>query len=530
MNGKSLPSARRRVIVVGAGMGGLVAALLIAARGHDVTILEKAARPGGKLRTVAINGQDIDSGPTVFTMRWVFDAILGQAGTSLDDHLALTRAEILARHSWEDGSTFDLNADRAATADAIGVLAGAQEAKGYLAFCQRTAEVFQSLDASFLQDPSPSPLGLARSAGLSGLVALARIKPFTTLWRVIEGYFRDARLRQLFGRYATYCGSSPFEAPGPLMLIAHVEQTGVWLVEGGMMRIARMLEQLARDRGAVFSYGADVAEIVVTDGAATGVRLASGEMIEADAIVFNGDPAALFSGMLGSSAESAVAAWKPKQRSLSALTWSIAGKAKGFPLSRHTVFFSDDYRSEFNDILRQHRLPADPTIYVCAQDRGAAADSQESGSGEERLLLLVNAPARADEQPLSDAEIASCEKRVTKRLARAGLSIDAPAEKRSVTTPTDFAMMFPGSGGALYGKASHGWAASFERPGARSPIPGLYLTGGAVHPGPGVPMAALSGSHAAQAVLKDLASTATFHATATPGGTSTQSAKTAKMH
>jgi 1-hydroxycarotenoid 3,4-desaturase len=530
MNGKSLPSARRRVIVVGAGMGGLVAALLIAARGHDVTVVEKAARPGGKLREVTLDGHDIDSGPTVFTMRWVFDAILAQAGASLDDHLLLTRAEILARHSWEDGSTFDLSADKASTADAIGLLAGAEEAKGYLAFCQRTAEVFQSLDASFLRDPSPSPIGLARSAGLSGLVALARIKPFTKLWRVIEGYFRDPRLRQLFGRYATYCGSSPFEAPGPLMLIAHVEQTGVWLVEGGMMRIATMLEGLARDRGAVFSYGADVAEIAITDGAATGVRLASGEVLQADAVVFNGDPAALFSGMLGSPAASAVAPWKPKQRSLSALTWSIAGKADGFALSRHTVFFSGDYKSEFTDILSHHRLPGDPTIYVCAQDRDAGAESPRPGTGDERLFLLVNAPARADELPLSDAEIASCEKRVTKRLARAGLSIAAPAAKRLVTTPQDFATMFPGSGGALYGKASHGWAASFERPGARSSIPGLYLTGGAVHPGPGVPMAALSGSHAAQAVLKDLASTATFHTTATPGGTSTRSAKMAKMH
>jgi len=529
MNHKSA-SARRRVIVIGAGMGGLVTALLIAARGYEVTVLEKAARSGGKLRQVTVDGHAIDSGPTVFTMRWVFDAILAQVGASLDDHLVLTRAEILARHSWEDGSTFDLNADKQATADAIGHFAGPQEAKGYLAFCQRTAEVFQSLDNSFLRNSSPSPFGLARNAGLSGLVGLARIKPFTTLWRVIESYFRDPRLRQLFGRYATYCGSSPFEAPGPLMLIAHVEQAGVWLVEGGMIRVANMLEQLAKDRGAIFSYGADVAEIVMTNGAATGVRLASGELVQADAVVFNGDPGALFGGMLGDQAVSAVAPWRPKQRSLSALTWSIAGRTEGFALSRHTVFFSGDYRSEFTDILRQHRLPIDPTIYVCAQDRDASADSQGRAGGDERLFLLVNAPARADEVPLSDAEIASCKRRVTERLARAGLNIEAQDRKRSVTTPQDFARMFPGSGGALYGKASQGWAASFERPRARSSINGLYLTGGAVHPGPGVPMAALSGSHAAQAVVEDLTSTATFHATATPGGTSTRSAKMARMH
>lgn len=509
-------------------MGGLVSALLLGASGYAVTVLEKNARPGGKLREVMMGARGVDSGPTVFTMRWVFDAILSAVGANLDDHLKLTRAEILARHSWEDGSTFDLFAERAASADAIGRLAGSKEAKGYLAFCQRTEEVFQSLNASFMENPSPSPIGLARNAGLSGLVALARIKPFTSLWKVIESYFADPRLRQLFGRYATYCGSSPFDAPGPLMLIAHVEQTGVWLVEGGMMRIADMLERLAKVRGVTFSYGADVAEIIVKSGTATGVRLGSGERIDADAVIFNGDPAALFSGLLGEGPRNAIVPWKSAERSLSALTWSLEAKAKGFPLSRHTVFFSGGYSQEFDDILNRQTLPTDPTIYVCAQDRDASAPGTEP-NGDERLFLLVNAPARADDKPLSETEIASCEKRVTARLARAGLSLSAPAERRHRTAPSDFAAMFPGSGGALYGRASHGWAASFQRPGARTPIRGLYLAGGAVHPGPGVPMAALSGRHAAQAVSADLASTTSFHTTATPGGTSMPSAKTDTM-
>lgn len=523
----SPPRSQRRVVVVGAGMGGLVSALLLAVHGYSVRLVEKNAVSGGKLREVEIGGHGVNSGPTVFTMRWVFEAIFASAGVRLDDTLQLTRADILARHAWTDGSTFDLHADRMTSADAVGRLAGAKEAKGYLAFCQRTEEVFQSLNASFIENPSPSPIGLARDAGLSGLVALARIKPFTALSKVIEGYFRDPRLRQLFGRYATYCGSSPFEAPGPLMLIAHVEQTGVWLVHGGMIRIAEALERLARDRGVTFSHGSDVAEILVKDGAATGVRLGSGEIIEADAVVFNGDPAALFTGLLGDEVRPAAPPWTPKQRSLSALTWSLKGKVDGFQLSRHTVFFSQDYRREFADILDRGRVPDDPTIYVCAQDRNASAGG-DAPSGEERLLLLVNAPAL--EKPLSETEVASCEKRVMERLARAGLNLSVPKGQRVVTTPTGFATLFPGSGGALYGRASHGWAASFQRPGARTPIRGLYLAGGAVHPGPGIPMAALSGSHAAQAVAMDFASTASFHTTAMPGGTSTRSAKTGTMH
>lgn len=514
-----------RVVVVGAGMGGLAAALRLAAKGFDVTVVERGRQPGGKLREVPVMGHGIDSGPTVLTMRWVFEELFAAGGERLEDHLSLARASVLARHSWEDGSVFDLHADMDETADSIGALAGAVEARGYRAFCARAAEVFRTLNGPFMENPTPSPMGLAGAAGLGGLPALSRIQPFTSLWSVIGQYFRDPRLRQLFGRYATYCGSSPYEAPGPLMLIAHVEQMGVWLVDGGMIRLAKAAEGVAGGLGVTFRYGEGVTSIAVERGRATAVVLSSGERIQADAVVFNGDPAALFSGLLGESVRGAVAPWPARSRSLSALTWSIRGDAHGFPLSRHTVFFSRHYRNEFDDVLGRGRLPREPTIYVCAQDRDDAGALP--AHGRERLFVLVNAPANADTNPLSEAEIASCETRVMDRLARAGLIISAPPEARVATSPVDFARMFPATGGALYGRSSHGWAASFQRPRARTRIRGLYLAGGAVHPGPGIPMAVLSGNHAASAVTADLASTASFPRAATHGGTSMRSVTTA---
>ena len=482
-------------------MGGLVAALLLGAQGFAVTLLEKAGRPGGKLREVAVDGVGIDSGPTVLTMRWVFETIFAAAGTRLEDHLTLTAADILARHAWQDGSTFDLHADPDRTAAAVERLAGKAEARGFCAFRRRIAEVFDTLNAGFIEHPAPSPMGLTRALGIGGLGALSRIEPFTPLASVVARYFKDARLRQLFGRYATYCGASPFLAPGPLMLISHVEQLGVWLVDGGLIRLAEVLASLSRQHGVSLRTGADVASILFRDGRAAGVRLASGETLSADAVVFNGDPMALASGLLGPEARAAVPAWGIRDRSLSALTCSIRGKAAGFPLARHTVFFSRDYAREFDEILRREKLPEDPTIYVCAQDRDAAGS--ELPAGPERLFLLVNAPARADTHPLEEAEVAACEKRVMARLARSGLTISSADRTR--TGPAQFAALFPATGGALYGRSSHGWASSFQRPGARTKIRGLYLAGGGVHPGPGMPMAALSGRHAASAVMAECA-------------------------
>lgn len=514
----------RRVIVVGAGVGGLVSALVLGAAGCAVTVLERAAQPGGKLREVVVDGHGIDSGPTVLTMRWVFEAIFAAVGARLEDQVTLTAADILARHAWQDGSRLDLHADPLRTQEAIARLAGRREAEGFHAFRHRAKEVFETLNAAFVEHPAPSPMRLTRAMGIGGLAALARIEPFTPLASVVARYFKDPRLRQLFGRYATYCGASPFAAPGPLMLIAHVEQLGVWLVEGGLIRIAEALAYLGRRNGVTLATEAPVASLLVEDGRAVGVRLEDGRTLAADAVVFNGDAAALPAGLLGQDATKAVPAYGVRDRSLSALTWSIHGEARGFPLAHHTVFFSRDYAREFDEIFRREQLPEDPTIYICAQDRNAAGSP--APDGPERLFLLVNAPARADRNPLSEAEVAACETRVMARLARSGLTISALPGHRVRTGPDTFAALFPGSGGALYGRSSHGWASSFQRPGARTRIRGLYLAGGSAHPGPGIPMAALSGRHAADAVMADLGSTNGWRPAAMPGGISTQSAMT----
>jgi 1-hydroxycarotenoid 3,4-desaturase len=517
----------RRVVIIGAGIGGLACAIDLARSGRDVLVVDKADAPGGKLREVKIAERVLDAGPTVFTMRWVFDELFADAGASLDDHLTLRAAHTLARHAWSRDERLDLFADIERSVDAIGAFANAAEARRYRAFCARAASVYGTLEAPFLRGSRPSPMSLTTRVGWRGLPDLMRISPFSSLWSSLGGYFHDPRLRQLFGRYATYCGSSPFAAPATLMLVAHVEQQGVWLVDGGMHRVAQALSGLATRLGATVRLGCEVEEIVVRDGRAVGVktRCADGEteFVAADAIVFNGDVAALGAGLLGAGARAARPPRVHGKRSLSAVTWNIVGRGDGFPLHRHNVFFGSDYKAEFDAIFAGGAVPNDPTVYVCAQDRDDAG--QTAHGDDERLLCLVNAPARGDDAPLDALEIARCRQRMTSVLARCGLTIEADPTRIVTTTPSDFERLYPGSGGALYGQASHGWAASFSRPGARSRVANLYLAGGTVHPGPGVPMAALSGRQAASSLIADRAkgraSTARFPPPATRGGMST---------
>ncbi len=484
----------KHAIVIGAGMGGLASAIDLAASGFRVTLLERQSVPGGKMREVMVDGSGIDSGPTVFTMRWVFDSLLQHAGTSLDSCVELVEAEDLARHAWLDGSRLDLYADLDRSVEAIAEFAGSDEADAYRRFAQDSASVFETLDESFMRREKPGPVGLTLSVGLLRLNRLFQTKPFTSLWAELGRVFKDPRLRQLFARYSTYCGSSPFQSPATLMLIAHAERAGVWMVRGGMQRFAEALLETAEHCGVETRLETSVDEVLVDRRGVTGVRLQDGETLMSDCVVFNGDVNALTHGMLGRGVAKAVPDRRKEERSLSAVTWSMKATTRGFPLRYHTVFFGADYRAEFDAIFKRQTVCDEPTLYLCAQDRiGGTAPEQA-----EKLFVLMNAPPRA----LSQSEIDDFEARAFSLLGRHGLGVDIASVER--TLPSDFDARFPGSDGAIYGWPTHGAFGTFKRSGSRSSIKGLYFAGGTVHPGPGIPMASLSGRIAAQSIREDL--------------------------
>jgi 1-hydroxycarotenoid 3,4-desaturase len=487
--------------IIGAGIGGLAAAITLAAGGQSVTVVEASGAPGGKLCEVEIDGRRMDAGPSVLTLRRVFDGLFETAGTSLDAQLRLVPSPLLARHYWDAGQSLDLFADTRHSAAAIGEFAGAAAAREFLAFSRQARQVFNALERSYMHAQRPGVAALTAAIVREDPRNLLALQPFTTLWKALSRQFADPRLRQLFARYATYCGSSPFSAPATLMLVAHAEAAGVWLVEGGLHQLAQALANAAARLGVQFQHRRRVVDLRRDAGRFT-VVCDDGGALCSDSVVFNGDVAALRAGLLGDAARAAVGtAPAGASRSLSAVTWNLLATPRGVPLAHHTVFFSADYAREFRALHEDRAGAADPTVYVCAQDRDPSGT--QAHGGVEPLFCLVNAPPRGEQQPMTPEELTQCEHRMWKRLARSGLRIEPGRSMPCVTTPTQFARLYPGTQGALYGTATHGWRASFTRPSSRTRLPGLYLAGGSVHPGPGLPMAALSGRLAAMALLQD---------------------------
>lgn len=506
--------SRTRVVVIGAGVGGLASAIRLAAAGLSVTVLERHTHAGGKIRTLPSAAGPVDAGPTVLTMRQMFDDLFACAGARLDDHVSLIRQDLLARHGWSDGSQLDLFASPDQSATAVRDFAGSKSEAEFRAFCDRSRALFEAFDAPMMRAAEPKLGALTRHV-LSNPSVIGAMAPLSTLASMLRRQFSDPRLAQLFGRYATYVGGSPYQAPAVLGLIWHAEATGVWVVKGGMHKLAGAMSELAAALGVDIRLGSHVERIDIAEGRARAVILEGGARLPADAIVFNGDPRALAAGALGRDCSTIAPQTLTTPRSYSARVYSFAATPRGRELAHHNVLFADDAASEFDD-LKAGRIPQNPSLYICAEDRGQG----HAPPPLERFEIITNAPARP--QNHTDKDLQSWHETIIQRMQSFDLTFTPSPDLETITTPAMFDRLFPQTQGALYGQSPHGMMAAFHRPTARSTIPGLYLVGGGAHPGAGVPMATLSARHAAGAILGDLISTSTLGRMVMPGGMSTE--------
>lgn len=490
----------KHIIVIGAGIGGLSAGIRLAAAGQRVTVLEKNARVGGKMGEVRRAGFRWDTGPSVITMRPVFEELFAAAGRRLADYIELLPVEPLTRYFYPDGTLLDATRDLARMVAQIRRL-DEHDVEGYLAYLSYVARLHRVTGPAFIYGAPPTWRTVTQVAPADAL----RLEPWLTMDAAIRRYVRSPHLRQLLGRFATYVGGSPFRAPATLNVIAHVElNEGIWYPRGGVYAIAAGLERLARGLGIEIRTDCPVDRIEVQGGRATGVALADGERLAADAVLSNVDVAHTLTNLLPREAVDL--------RRLRGITRGepscsgfilLLGVRGEFPqLAQHNIFFSSDYPREFDDIFRRGVPPDEPTVYVAVTSK---ADPDHAPAGHENWFVLVNAPAAGSAFDW-EREKAAYRDRVLATLARFGLDVRERIVVEEVFTPADLARQTGSWRGALYGASPNNALAAFRRPPVRDPrVAGLYYAGGTTHPGGGVPMVTLSGKLAAQTILADLA-------------------------
>lgn len=490
----------RAVVVVGGGVGGLAAAIRLAAAGHGVRLFERSDRVGGKLGSHAAAGFRWETGPSLLTLPAVFDELLAMAGTSLAAACRPVRLEQTCRYHFADGSTLATWDDPATTRAAVEALSPGS-GPSWDRWGRRAARVWETAERTFFAGPIEDPRALVgRMRSPRDLLA---IDPLPTLHQRAAATFADPRLVQWADRYATYAGSDPWRVPATLGCIPHIEQAfGCWALLGGLATLAEALAAAATSLGASIQTGVEVSAIVADGpgGRVSGVRLASGEVVAAEVVVADVDAAHLYGDLLPDDAGRRRV--RAAGRSTSGFVLLLGASGRSEALGHHTVLFSSAYRQEFAD-LAAGRPPADPTVYVCAADR---TDPSAAPSGHESLFVLVNVPSDDDpEAAWSGGRADAYADRVLDVLERRGLGLRSRLVHREVITPAHLATRHRAVGGAIYGTSSNGRRAAFARPANRGRRPGLYLVGGSTHPGGGLPLVVLSAKIVAAMVESDLA-------------------------
>jgi len=475
-------------VIVGAGLAGL-AALRLRQAGWQVVLCDNARDLGGKMSRWCARGYRFDTGPTLLTMPQILRRLYQDIGERLEDHLQLEALDPHAVYLYPDGRRIEVPAKFEAWLETVRRIAP-EDVEGVRQLHAVGERIYRLSEITFfLRDPL-IPLRAPPAAAL-------RLLPIRHAWgnyaNTVARFLKSPHLRQIYNRYPTYVGSSPFQTPATLLVIPYIEHTfGAWYPIGGMYRITESLGELAARRGVEILTQTRITAILHRGGRVEGVRADSGGRIEADAVVFNGDAASL-SELLGEKEP-----FDPVGRSLSGVVLLYGLRRSPAALYHHTVLFSSDYEQEFRELFEHRFFPSEPTVYV-----NAPPDAGPPGGGQ-AVYLMANAPG-AGEASWFETHADEARRRVLKRVEGAGLgNFEQDTEVFDTWSPVRFEQRYLSPGGSIYGWNSHGWRRAFLRPPNRHPgYRGLYCAGGSFHPGGGVPMVLLSAEIAVRQMLED---------------------------
>jgi phytoene desaturase len=478
----------KKILIVGAGLGGLAAAIRLAHAGHEVEVWEKNSEPGGKVREVRIGEFRWDTGPSLLTMPHVLRELYDFVGERMEDHLQIKRLDSACRYFWTDGTVIDEDA----------AFWARPEVGRFLAYARGIYEVSGE---AYLNHPPAEMWRAFTARNLGKLRHFGKVATLRTLAAEVERRFTDPHLRQIFLRFATYNGSSPYRTPATFNIIPYVEaEFGPWYVHGGMVRLARELYGLAERCGVKVLLGTtavawDGRETVSNDGLRT----------KADLLICNADALEASGSFLAAiTPPSAQKRLLAPPLSTSGFILFLGVRGRDPRLGHHNIFFSDDYPREFAEIHDEKIAPHEPTIYISISAR---TDLHPAPEGHDNWFVLVNVPARDPNQPWTSEETRGYRDRVLQRLEKFGFDdLNGRIVAEQAFTPTDFATRDLARHGALYGWASHSIGTSLLRPPLRSPhARNVYFVGGTTHPGGGIPLVLLSAKMVAEIIAREAA-------------------------
>jgi phytoene desaturase len=489
-----------KIVVIGAGMGGMSAAARLARGGHEVKLYEASDQVGGKCRTEWIGRVAFDTGPSLLTLPAVYKDFFQKTGKPMGFVCPIDPVSPAFDYRFADGLGVQFaNLSRKETLDAIATSFGEEASSEWDRIMRRAEAMWDVSRGPFIESELKSPLSLLKR--ITFFRDLLIIAPWKSLRKHADEILNDQHLRFIMDRYATYSGSDPRKAPAVLSTIAFVEESfGAWHVKGGLGNLAVQIHQRAIDVGVSFHLNSPVAQIKTVKGKAIGIVLSSGENVEADVVIANADASLVYNKLVSGNNR----LLKTVRRNISKADVSVAGfslllgmrKDPSDGMKHHTVLFPKNYDAEFDSIFKEAKPVERPTIYICSpKDPLMSKDENLEG-----WFVLVNAPTHGVFDWSNNEFNEKYASTIIDQIEEQGIPIRSRLETITIRTPADLESQTRAPGGAIYGTSSNGPRAAFLRAKNRSPIKGLYLVGGSAHPGGGLPLVGISADLVAEAI------------------------------
>ena len=477
---------KQQIAVIGSGVAGIASAIRLAAKGYEVSVFEKNAAPGGKLAQLKTGGFRFDKGPSLFTLPEMVEELFLLCNKNPEEYFSYHALDSSCKYFYEDDTIINAWRKTDAFANEIAQSCGVDPSR-VTGFLSKSKRLFEITGDVFLFNSIHKMSNFRLPAYRKALFHLHELDVFTTMHRKNQKWFKDPRVVQLFDRYATYNGSSPYKTPATLNVIPHLEHNvGAFFPNKGMYHIVEALYELAQEMGVRFFFNQPVERILIKGDKVSGVQIEN-EKIGFDHVVSNVDIVMLYKHLLPD------LPFPKKQlsleRSSSAMIFYWGMDRQFDQLKLHNILFSQDYKTEFDNLFGTKNITNDPTVYIFISSKVVPEDAPP---GQENWYVMINAPENVG-QDWPELVKKTRQNIINKIKKITGIQVDNHIITENVADPITIERETASYNGSLYGLSSNNkFAAFYRHPNFKKRIKNLYFTGGSVHPGGGIPLALAS--------------------------------------